>query len=295
MKRLLPYVILALAFHAIILSTDFSWLRFSPNLTPAAKSLSITLSATRPQNRKANAAIPNKAPEKQIEPSFKQKPREYPDSMPTPARIEHSAQLQKPLPAMPQKKIVKKAQQKKSLKALTYKKQHIKTIEAAQAANDPQRHIPLKAETKIFSTASSDYKPVRKALPADTAFIKKDQRVSDEFSEPTTTAAMLPYTQSDDTLSGAVFKLARPLYKQNTAPPYPRKARRLGFEGVVMLKVLIDENGRVDDLTVLKSSGHSVLDRAASSAVRKWLFEPGTEGGIKKKMWVKIPVRFDLK
>jgi protein TonB len=59
--------------------------------------------------------------------------------------------------------------------------------------------------------------------------------------------------------------------------------------------VLIDANGRVDDLTLLKSSGHSVLDRAALSAVRKWLFEPGTEGGIKKKMWVKIPVRFDLK
>lgn len=62
-----------------------------------------------------------------------------------------------------------------------------------------------------------------------------------------------------------------------------------------MLKVLIDENGRVDDLTVFKSSGHPVLDRAALSAVRKWLFAPGTEGGKKKKMWVKIPVRFDLK
>ena len=294
MKRLLPYVIMALAFHAIVLSTDFSWLRFSPNLAPAAKSLSITLSTTRPQNRKANAAVLNMAPEKQIEPSFKQKPREYLDSMPAPARVEHSTQLQKPLQATPQKKIVIKARQKKSLKALTYKKQHIKTIEANPPASSTKPHIPFKAETKIFSTASSDYKPVRKALPAGTAFIKKDQRVSDGFPEPTTTAAMLPETQSDDNLSGAVLKLARPLYKQNTAPPYPRKARRLGYEGTVMLKVLIDENGRVDDLTVLKSSGHTVLDRAALSAARKWLFEPGTEGGIKKKMWVKIPVRFDL-
>jgi protein TonB len=106
---------------------------------------------------------------------------------------------------------------------------------------------------------------------------------------------MLPGTQRGDTLSVPALKLARPLYKQNTSPPYPRKARRLGYEGIVMLKVLIDENGRVDDLTVLQSSGHTILDRAASSAVKKWLFEPGTEGGIKKKMWVKIPVRFDLK
>jgi TonB family protein len=69
----------------------------------------------------------------------------------------------------------------------------------------------------------------------------------------------------------------------------------LGKAGLFMRMVLIDQHGRVDDLTVLESSGHTVLDHAASSAVRKWLFEPGTEGGIKKRMWVKIPVRFDLK
>ena len=295
MKRLLPCVILALVFHAIILSTDVSWLRFAPSLTSAAKSLSITLSADMPQKRKAQAATPQKAPERQPKPSFNQKPRENPAVLQTPARVEQSAQLQKQLPAAPPKNIVTKTRQKKSLKALTLKKQRIKTIEATQAANDTKRHISPKAETKNFSTASSLNKPVRLSLPADAGFIKKTHRVPGESSEPTTTAAIPPDTQSDDTLSGAVLKLARPLYKQNTSPPYPRKARRLGYEGIVMLKVLIDEKGRVDDLTVLKSSGHTVLDRAALSAVREWLFEPGTEGGIKKKMWVKIPVRFDLK
>jgi protein TonB len=46
---------------------------------------------------------------------------------------------------------------------------------------------------------------------------------------------------------------------------------------------------------VLESSGYPILDRTALASVRKWLFEPGTEGGIKKKMWVKVPIRFDLK
>jgi protein TonB len=294
-KRLLPYVILALAFHAIILSTDFSWLKLGPRPTPAAKSLSITLSADTLPKRKVQAAIPNKAVERQFKPNFNQKPRKNPAVMPTPAPLEHTAQPQKPLPATSLKNIVKKTRQKKSLKTLTYKKQHIKTIEATLAATGTKRQIPLKAEAKIFSPASSGNKPVRQALPADTVFIKKTHRVPEGSLEPTTTAAVLPDTQSDDTLSGSVLKLARPLYKQNTSPPYPRRARRLGYEGIVMLKVLIDANGRVDDLTLLKSSGYTVLDRAALSAVRKWLFEPGTEGGIKKKMWVKIPVRFDLK
>ncbi len=62
-----------------------------------------------------------------------------------------------------------------------------------------------------------------------------------------------------------------------------------------MLKVLINVRGRVDDLRVVASSGHRILDRAALSAVRKWRFEPGTEDGEKKAMWVKIPINFDLK
>ena len=294
MKRLLPYVILAFAFHAIILSTDFSWLRLAARPIPAAKSLSITLRADMLPKRKANTAVPGKAPEKQLVPSINQKPRKNPDAMPTPARVEQSARLQKPLPTPPQKNIAKKARLKKSLKALTYKKQHIKTIEVTRTASAPKPPVPLKAQTQIFSPTSSEPKPVRPPLPADTTFIKKARRAPAEPSEPTTTAVMLPDTQSG-TLSGPALRLARPLYRQNTSPPYPRKARRLGHEGTVMLKVLINEKGRVDDLTVLKSSGHTVLDRAALSAVRKWLFEPGTEGGIKKKMWVKIPVRFDLK
>lgn len=293
MKRLLPYVILALAFHAVILSTDSSWLRFAP--TPAATSLSITLSANVPQKRKAPAAVPNKLPERQPEPSVNQKPRKNPDAIAAPAPVEPTAQLQKKPPTTPPKNIVKKTRLKKSLKALTFKKQRRKTIEAIPAATGTKRHVPLKAETKIFTAASSEMKPVRQAFPADTVFIKKTHRVPEEFSQATTTAATPPDSQRDRTLSGSVLKIARPLYKQNTSPPYPRKARRMGYEGTVMLKVLINENGRVDDLTVLKSSGHTVLDRAALSAVRKWLFEPGTEGGIKKKMWVKIPVRFDLK
>jgi TonB family protein len=294
-KRLLPCVILAIAFHAIILSIDFSWLSFAFQPISAAKSLTITLSANRSPKPEAQAKAPEKLSERQLEPSSHKKPRENFNAKPTPARIEQSTQFQNPLPVTPPKPIVKKIRHKKSLKALTFKKQHIKTIEATQAESGHKSPVLLKAETQIFTASSAEPKSVWQPISADTAFIRKTKRVSDGSLEPIDTAALTPEAQRDDTLSGTVLKLARPLYKQNTAPPYPRKARRLGYEGIVMLKVLINENGRVDDLMVFKSSGHNVLDRAALSAVRKWLFEPGAEGGIKKKMWVKIPVRFDLK
>lgn len=50
--------------------------------------------------------------------------------------------------------------------------------------------------------------------------------------------------------------------------PYPAAARRRGLEGEVKLKIWVDEDGRIVDVAVHKSSGHEVLDRAAIEAVQ---------------------------
>ncbi|MCD6390042.1 MAG: energy transducer TonB [Desulfobulbaceae bacterium] len=92
-----------------------------------------------------------------------------------------------------------------------------------------------------------------------------------------------------------VIRQATPLYQINPPPQYPRLARRRGLEGVVLLEVLINVSGKVADLRLFSSSGHSVLDRAAQKAVRRWLFTPGTIDGRRHEMWVKVPVRFQLK
>jgi len=293
-KRLLPSAIFALAFHAIILSTDFGWLKFAPDAAPASKSLLITLSADHLPKREAQAAVLGKTLEERIEPTLNQKPSKNPAGKPTAALVEDTTQRQQPLPAMPPKNSVKKARHKKSLKTLTRKKQTIKSSEVVQSASSVQRHVSSESHAKIFSPFIPANKPSPLLVPADTTYLKKTHRVSDGTIESKTTAAVQPASQIDDTLPAAALKIARPLYKQNTSPPYPQKARRLGYEGIVMLKVLINQNGRVDNVAVLKSSGYIILDRAALSAVKKWLFEPGAEGGIKKKMWVKIPIRFYL-
>jgi len=88
---------------------------------------------------------------------------------------------------------------------------------------------------------------------------------------------------------------AIPLYRQNPPPPYPRIARRKGYEGTVVLEVLVGHDGRVNDLRVLQSCGHEVLDEAAADSVRSWLFEPGRIGEEPVEMWVKVPIRFHLK
>jgi TonB family protein len=91
------------------------------------------------------------------------------------------------------------------------------------------------------------------------------------------------------------LQLAYPRYQLNNPPAYPGQARKRGQAGTVVLQVLVNRKGSVDDLKIETSSGFKLLDRAAVTAVQKWLFEPGQRGEEKIEMWVKVPVTFQLK
>ena len=92
-----------------------------------------------------------------------------------------------------------------------------------------------------------------------------------------------------------IAREARPLYLINPTPKYPKIARKRGYQGTVVLEVLVDRNGKVGSLKVLESSGYKILDRAAKSSVKNWLFEPGIIKNDKVEMWVRVPIRFELK
>jgi protein TonB len=91
------------------------------------------------------------------------------------------------------------------------------------------------------------------------------------------------------------LQMAYPRYQDNAPPTYPALARKRGQEGAVILEVLVNRTGKVDELEIDTSSNFTLLDRAAVSAVRKWSFEPGMRGEEKIPMWVKVPVTFKLK
>ena len=86
-----------------------------------------------------------------------------------------------------------------------------------------------------------------------------------------------------------------PAYKEIPAPEYPRTAKTRRYEGTVVLKVLVNREGKVGDLRLLQSSGYRILDRAAMKSVKDWLFKPGKRGDKEVEMWIDVPVRFELK
>ena len=83
-----------------------------------------------------------------------------------------------------------------------------------------------------------------------------------------------------------------------TQPEYPATSVRLGEEGAVILKFMVQPNGRVDGntISVVESSGSERLDKAAMAEARKaWKFIPATEDGKPIAAWHQFRVVFELK
>ena len=83
-------------------------------------------------------------------------------------------------------------------------------------------------------------------------------------------------------------------YLSNPPPAYPRRARRDGIEGTVMLKVLVTASGVPGEVKVEASSGSDSLDRAALNAVRAWQFVPARRADEAIDAWIRVPVVFRL-
>ena len=77
----------------------------------------------------------------------------------------------------------------------------------------------------------------------------------------------------------------------NPQPRYPSLARRRGEEGRVLLRLTVNATGRVEAVSVARSSGYELLDQEAQRTVARWRFQsPPTE-----RMVAQIPITFRLR
>jgi TonB family protein len=81
------------------------------------------------------------------------------------------------------------------------------------------------------------------------------------------------------------------LYKVD--PDYSEQAKRSRYEGIVLLRLVIDENGLPRDIRVVQSLGLG-LDEKAMEAVRHWRFQPGIKDGRAVSVDANVEVSFRL-
>ncbi len=83
-------------------------------------------------------------------------------------------------------------------------------------------------------------------------------------------------------------------YIQKPQPEYPAISRRMGEEGRVMLRILVNEKGLPERIEVRTSSGSARLDEAARKAAARALFKPYLEDGKAVAVYALVPIDFSI-
>ena len=76
-------------------------------------------------------------------------------------------------------------------------------------------------------------------------------------------------------------------------PEYPEMARRARIEGKVILEAIINAQGDVENVRVLRSI--PLLDNSAIAAVKKWKYKPAVQHGRPVKVFFTVVVTFSLR
>jgi len=259
MKRLLLAAGLALTIPGILLGAETHWIKRKVLHKPKARVVTLTLSYRQSQRPELKTALKS-----------------------TDIHTKTTT-------------VVKKIEQKHSAK----KKPPKKRLQA------PKRNTkPKKTSKKVLGLqklAKASIQPKKENVPEVTAAIPFPSK-SEPFPEPQHPEiadepfeSLLDFIEEASISPEQVVREARPMYRMNPPPNYPRLARKRGYEGTVVLKVLVTRKGKVKDLYAFTSSGYAILDKAAIVSVKDWIFEPGTRGDEEVEMWVQIPIRFQLK
>jgi TonB family protein len=82
--------------------------------------------------------------------------------------------------------------------------------------------------------------------------------------------------------------LARPF------PRYTEEARKARRQGVVVLKAVINTDGMVDGVKILKGLGYGLDEEAISTVICKWRFKPATLNGNPVDFNATIEVEFTI-
>ena len=96
---------------------------------------------------------------------------------------------------------------------------------------------------------------------------------------------------------GGVYRIgggvSAPSVLSKVEPEYSEEARKAKWQGTVVLQLVVDDQGRPQNLKVLRSLGLG-LDQKAIEAVEKWRFKPGMKDGKAVPVMATIEVNFRL-
>ena len=147
----------------------------------------------------------------------------------------------------------------------------------AKEENDDQKNSDLEAKIK------DDGKLQEKS--------KNQSRPQKQRNEAQLTSGN--FAKNSSKINSAISKKADVNWLKSPTPIYPLKARMLGWQGRVLLSVVIAKTGKVKDAKIIKSSGHQLLDDSALQAI--WLWEIVPDASDLEEANFEVPIFFELR
>lgn len=179
-------------------------------------------------------------------------------------------------PKKVQKKIIKKIEKKVKKQPIQKVKQVVKTPQ--KSVQEPLKQVPpSEAFTPQQSKAETALEP--KTVQSEISHTDSPQQKK-ELVQP---------KSSQKEISNKELALIRSMIQ--SALRYPAIAKKLKLEGVVMLRFCLTDEGYVEDLQIVSSSGSSTLDKRALQTVSSL---NGEYPHLSKKVDLKIPISFSL-
>jgi protein TonB len=87
-------------------------------------------------------------------------------------------------------------------------------------------------------------------------------------------------------------KVNPPVMLTRPKPTYPHSALRLKKEAEVTVRLLVDENGQVQEADRIGPKAGMGFDQAAISAAKLTRWQPATKEGVRVSMWAELTIQF---
>ena len=174
-------------------------------------------------------------------------------------------------------------------------------VERPAGAQTPAPETPEAKEAPPPPTPKPANKKVAKERPLETVepvlmdeIVADVEKVTEQTpSQPTSPTATQSMKNSLPT-PVPIFQLTQaPSFLHREKPIYPEVMRVGGISGVVKLEALIDSEGRVREVNILKSAGEH-FDEAAREAVLASTFYPAKIENEPVAVLLRLPVKFSL-
>jgi len=155
-------------------------------------------------------------------------------------------------------------------------------------APKPKEELKKKVEEKI-TPQPAPAPPKQSSAPQKQAESKSESQAQNAAVAPSSAGGV-----SGTPIQTDIGKL-EVLYQPDADAYYPSFSKRSGEQGTVIVRLIIDQAGNVEDIALLQSSSFPRLDRAASEIGRRYRFKPFVVNGSPQRISTNLLIKFNLK